>query len=102
MPCSVKWSSLRSLRLKRIIMSTSLPPPEQRFFEDYIAGSTYEFGAITVDQGEVIDFARRFDPQPFHTDADAARQSVFGGLIASGWHTASLMMRLIVDHYLSP
>jgi acyl dehydratase len=83
-------------------MTEPLPPPDQRFFEDYIAGAIHEFGAIMVEQAEVLDFGRRFDPQPFHTDADAAQQSIFGGLIASGWHTASLMMRLLVDHYLSP
>jgi acyl dehydratase len=76
-------------------------PAEQRYFEDYVAGSVHEFGAITVAADEVIAFARRFDPQPFHTDPDAAQQSIFGGLIASGWHTAALMMRLIVENYLS-
>jgi acyl dehydratase len=83
-------------------MSDSLPAPDRRFFEDYRAGATYEFGSIAVEEAEVIAFARRFDPQPFHTDPVAAQQSVFGGLIASGWHTASLMMRLIVDHFLAP
>jgi len=87
---------------QRNMMADLLPPPDQRFFEDYIAGATHEFGSIAVDQAEVIDFARRYDPQPFHTDPEAARKSAFGGLIASGWHTASLMMRVIVDHYLSP
>jgi acyl dehydratase len=76
-------------------------PVEQCYFEDYVAGSVHEFGAITVAAAEVIAFARRFDPQPFHTDPDAAQQSIFGGLIASGWHTAALMMRLIVENYLS-
>jgi acyl dehydratase len=76
-------------------------PIENRYFEDYLAGSVHEFGPIAVEEAEVIAFARRFDPQPFHIDPEAAQQTMFGGLIASGWHTASLMMRLIVDHYLS-
>lgn len=76
-------------------------PIDNRYFEDYLAGSVHEFGPIAVEEAEVIAFARRFDPQPFHLDPEAAQQTMFGGLIASGWHTASLMMRLIVDHYLS-
>ena len=54
-----------------------------------------------MEEAEVLAFGRRFDPQPFHTQPEEAKESVFGGLIASGWHTASLMMRLFVDHYLS-
>lgn len=76
-------------------------PTEDRVFEDYIPGSVHEFGTIRVERDEVLSFARRFDPQPFHTDADAAEKSIFGGLIASGWHTAGLMMRLFAEHYLS-
>jgi len=72
-----------------------------RYFEDYIQGKAYQFGSIVVDQAEVIAFGERFDPQPFHTDPDAAKTSIYGSLIASGWHTASLMMRLFVDNYLS-
>jgi acyl dehydratase len=75
--------------------------PEERYFEDYILGAVHEFGSIQVEEAEVIAFAKRFDPQPFHTDPEAAKQSIFRGLIASGWHTAALMMRLCVDHYLS-
>ncbi len=76
-------------------------PIQDRYFEDYVPGTVHEFGSIAVMEAEMIDFARRFDPQPFHTDAMAANQSVFGGLIASGWYTASLTMRLLVDHYIS-
>lgn len=76
-------------------------PVENRYFEDYAAGSVHTFGSITVKQDEIIHFARRFDPQVFHIDPDEARKTAFGGLIASGWHTASLTMRLVVDHYLS-
>lgn len=80
----------------------SPPSPADRYFEDYPTGSVYEFGSIAVEEKEILDFARRFDPQPFHTDPEAARHSIYGGLIASGWHTAGLMMRLLVEHYLSP
>ena len=76
-------------------------PVEDRYFEDYVAGSVHEFGRIAVDERDVIEFASRYDPQPFHTDPEAAQRSSFGGLIASGWHTAGLMMRLVVEHYLS-
>ncbi len=74
---------------------------EARYFEDYPTGAVYEFGSIAVEEAEIIAFAQRFDPQPFHTDPEAAKQSAFGGLIASGWHTASLTMRLLVDHFIS-
>ena len=76
-------------------------PIDDRFFEDYVPGTVHDCGSVTVAESEVIEFARRYDPQPFHVDPLAARQSPFGGLIASGWHTAALMMRLYVDHYLS-
>ena len=76
-------------------------PIEDRYFEDYIAGNVHEFGRIMVEEHDVVEFARRYDPQPFHMDPDAAQHTPFGGLIASGWHTAGLMMRLVVDHYLS-
>jgi acyl dehydratase len=76
-------------------------PIDQRYFEDYVPGSVFEYGTVTVNQADVIAFAQRFDPQPFHIDPDAAARGPFGGLIASGWHTASLMMRLVVDYYLS-
>ena len=76
-------------------------PVNDRYFEDYVEGDVYRFGSITVAADEIVAFARRFDPQSFHTDPEAAKQSPFGGIIASGWHTASLMMRLFVDHYLT-
>ncbi|MCZ7571364.1 MAG: MaoC family dehydratase [Ardenticatenaceae bacterium] len=81
--------------------TTFTVPVEHRYFEDYAGGAVYEFGSIAVEEAEVIAFAQRFDPQPFHTDPAAAKESIFGGLIASGWHTAGFMMRLLVDHYLS-
>src|SRR5579875_2833055 len=75
-------------------------PPEQRYFEDYPEGAVFEYGSVTVDAAEIIEFARRFDPQPMHVDPEAAACGPFGGLIASGWHTAGLMMRLFVEHFL--
>lgn len=81
--------------------STFAVPRENRYFEDYAAGSTYEFGPIAVTEEEVIAFARRYDPQVFHTDPEGAKKTRFGGLIASGWLTAGLMMRLLVDNVIS-
>jgi acyl dehydratase len=72
------------------------------YFEDYAPGMTRDCGSVSVDQAEIISFARQFDPQPFHVDPVAAADGPFGGLIASGWHTAGLVMRLIVDNYVSP
>ena len=69
-----------------------------RYFEDFAAGQTFEAGSVTVSADEIIAFARQYDPQAFHVDPNAARASIYGGLIASGWHTASLSMRLLVDH----
>ena len=74
---------------------------ENRYFEDYTAGSVHEFGPIAVELEEVIEFGKRFVPLAYHTDADLAKKSIYGGLIASGWHTAGLMMRLYTDNYLS-
>jgi acyl dehydratase len=78
-----------------------LIPIDKRYFEDYVPGSVHEYGTIIVDAAEVIDFARKFDPQYMHVDVAAATQGPFGGLIASGWHTAAMTMRLLVDNYLS-
>ena len=72
-----------------------------RFFEDYVPGHVYEFGTIMVSEADIVAFARQFDPQYFHIDPEKAKASRFGGIVASGWHTASLVMRLYVDHYLS-
>jgi acyl dehydratase len=72
-----------------------------RYFEDYVPGVTHDCGSVAVTEAEIVEFARRYDPQDFHADPAAAVGGPFGGLIASGWHTASLMMRLYADHYLS-
>jgi len=76
-------------------------PIENRYFEDYEAGTVHEFGPLAVEERDIISFANRFDPQVFHTDPAAAKETIYGGLIASGWHTSGLMMRLYSDHYLS-
>ena len=76
-------------------------PISDRYFEDYVEGDVHRFGTIVVEADEVIAFAKRFDPQTMHTDPKAAKSGPFGGLIASGWHTAGLMMRLYVEHYLT-
>jgi acyl dehydratase len=76
-------------------------PREQRYFEDYVQGAKFEYGPISVDESEIVAFAKRYDPQTMHVDPQAAARGPFKGLIASGWQTVSLMMRLFVDHYLS-
>ncbi len=81
--------------------ATFAAPIEDRYFEDYLPGSVHQFGSIAVEEEEVLSFARRFDPQDFHADPEAAKGTIFSGLIASGWHTAGMMMRLYVEHYLS-
>jgi acyl dehydratase len=74
---------------------------DDRYFEDYVPGLTAEYGTVTVDADEIVAFARRYDPQDLHTDPVRAAEGPFHGLIASGWQTAGLMMRLYVEHYLS-
>jgi len=76
-------------------------PIDDRYFEDYVEGSVHDLGRIAVEADEVVSFAKRFDPQSMHADPELAKRLPFGGLIASGWHTASLMMRLFVDGYLT-
>jgi acyl dehydratase len=68
-----------------------------RYFEDVTVGETDSFGSYEVSEAEIIDFAKRFDPQPFHTDPEAAADSFFGELVASGWHTAAMTMRMLVE-----
>jgi acyl dehydratase len=70
------------------------------YFEDFEVGRTIEVGKRTVSEEEIVEFATQFDPQPFHVDKDAAAKSIYGGIIASGWHTCSMMMRLMVDGFL--
>ena len=77
-------------------------PNKDRWFDHFKVGEVFEFGDCLLEQADIVAFARQFDPQPFHIDAEAASRSIFGGLIASGWHTAALMMRMMVDHFISP
>ena len=74
--------------------------PKKYYWEDFVVGTTREFGGLTVTKEEILQFARQFDPQPFHVDEEAARRSPFGGLIASGWHTAGLSMKMWCDAFL--
>jgi acyl dehydratase len=70
------------------------------WFEDFSVGMTVEIPGPVLTRESIMEFARRYDPQPFHVDEEAAKQSTYGGLIASGWHTVSLAMRMICDAYL--
>jgi acyl dehydratase len=81
---------------------TDLSERPARYFEDYAPGFTVDCGSVSVSEAEIIAFAKEYDPQPFHVDPVAAAEGPFGGLIASGWHTTSLAMRQLVDHWVSP
>lgn len=70
------------------------------YWEDFTIGQTLEFGSYLVMEKETIEFAREFDPQPFHIDRVAAAEHYYGGIIASGWHTGAMCMRMMVDGYL--
>jgi acyl dehydratase len=73
-----------------------------RYLEDFAVGQTFGSGRLRIDKEQIFAFAAEFDPQPFHLDEAGARQSIFGGLCASGWHTAALTMRLLLDSDLKP
>ena len=73
-----------------------------QYFEDFSVGQKFASGRLTVDAAAIKSFAQEYDPQPFHLDETAARESLFGGLAASGWHTAALTMRLIVGSEFRP
>jgi acyl dehydratase len=77
-------------------------PYKERYFEDYTPGETVEFGEEQVTEQEIVEFATRYDPQPFHIDPEAARESIYGGLIASGWMTGGILMRMLVDNFIPP
>ena len=74
---------------------------DRLYFEDFPPGEVAEYGDREVTAAEIVEFAREFDPQPFHVDEEAARESVAGGLIASGWHTAAMLMRMSCDGFLN-
>ena len=74
---------------------------EYWYFEDFAPGQDIDLGTRTVTEEEIVAFAREYDPQPFHVDRDAAAHSIYGGVIASGWHTCGMMMRMVVDGLLN-
>ena len=79
---------------------TSTVPVRDRCFEDFSVGESFVLGSVEMVEEETLAFATQFDPQRFHVDAEAAAQTMYGGLIASGWHTGSLMMRLTAEGFL--
>ncbi|MGQ4555387.1 MaoC/PaaZ C-terminal domain-containing protein [Halobellus sp. GM3] len=70
-----------------------------RYYEDFEVGESRTFGSHTVTEREIVEFGEQFDPQPYHTDPEAAEDSIYGGLIASGWHTTALTMRMLTEHF---
>ena len=70
---------------------------KQWYFDDFVPGQEIELGQRSVTEDEIIAFATQFDPQPFHVDKEAAAKSIYGGVIASGWHTCAMMMRIVLD-----
>ena len=95
------WSAREPASSRTLSEADFDVPIGDRYFEDYKEGAVYEYGYATVEQEELVAFARRFDPQPMHADAEFAAAGPFGGLIASGWYTGGIFMRLFADHYLS-
>ena len=79
---------------------TDLPERTTRYFEDYVPELTIDCGSFSISEAEIIAFAREYDPQPFHIDPVGAAEGPYGGLIASGWQTTILMMRLLVEHFI--
>src|SRR5262245_16022558 len=73
-----------------------------RYLEDFTVGQTFRSGWRSIDEERIKTFAAEFDPQPFHLDEQVARSTIFGGLVASGWHTAAITMRLLVESGLRP
>jgi acyl dehydratase len=71
------------------------------YFEDFFPGQEIVLGARLVTEDEIVDFATQFDPQPFHVDREAGASSIYGSVIASGWHTCSMMMRIVVDNLMA-
>ena len=80
-------------------MSSNIPCKD-RWYEDFSVGESFTLGSVSMDAEEMLDFSTRFDPQRFHIDAAAAADTIYGSLIASGWHTGSLMMRLLAEGFL--
>lgn len=82
--------------------ATATTALRQRWFDDYAAGEVFEFGSYQITEDEIVGFARQYDPQPFHVDPDEAAASPYGGLIASGWMTVAVAMRMMCDHFVPP
>ncbi|MCY4098046.1 MAG: MaoC family dehydratase [Rhodospirillales bacterium] len=78
-------------------ISTRQDQVTMRYFEDFAPGDEFDLGTCRITRKDIVAFARQFDPQPFHVDERAAADSIYGGIIASGWHTISLYMRLFVE-----
>lgn len=91
----------RPAPITRCLGTDFAAPVDDRFFEDYTPGATYSYGHLSVTEDEIVEYALRFDPQSIHIDAEYAKNGPFGGIIASGWHTAGLVMRMFADHYLT-
>ena len=75
-------------------------PCKERFYDDFSVGEKFSLGTVVMKEEEMINFATQFDPQRFHLDPEAASETIYGGLIASGWHTGSLMMKLLAEGFL--
>jgi len=75
---------------------------EPRYWDDYEIGARFDLGSTRFTADEIVGFANQYDPQSFHVDAEAAKASMFGGIIASGWHITAKLMRLFVDNYIDP
>ena len=96
MDCRVETTIVMQENRRALV---SHPETDQRdllYLDDLTVGDVFDSGSYTLDEASIVRFASEFDPQYFHTDADAAKNSVFGGLAASGWHTAGITMRLLV------
>lgn len=76
-----------------------MPSDRHRYWDDIHPGDTFSTHDITISRQDILEFAAEFDPQPYHLDKEAAEQSIFGGLCASGWHVTALMMRLLTDAF---
>jgi acyl dehydratase len=83
-----------------MLPAMNAPRSYRLYWEDFPAGHVMEFGHMPVSREAVVEFARQFDPQPFHVDDEAASKTLFGGLCASGWHTCAMTMRMMCDGYL--
>src|SRR5438128_10977084 len=97
--CSRRGSCASGYRTEghAVLLSRDVAPAI-RYFEDFHAGQVIGVGTVAVSEEDIIAFARQYDPQPMHVDPAAAANTIYGGLIASGWHTVSLVMRMLVEN----